>query len=272
MRNIALTTAATALFAATSYGDVSYSMPGLVAAGEITQSNFTNQQVSVGSHWGYKITGFSYRLVPSLPLEGSVANSGKYQDENNNNTTRYSDLSVSVNGKSLISQRVSFSSLKDDVVSGTYTFSEAEVITFSEQDITFSISNTSDLVGDAGSYVIIHGEAIKSAPVPTGEFAPFDLEATDAERVYYAEKDTVPVLHYKINKIGGISTEPALEVPVNVPEVPKDNSGIGNNYNADGEKIMYDPDNKGQAKKYEDGGLIVPEDGELDIEGNGKKK
>lgn len=271
MKNIAITSAATVLLAATSYGDITYSMPGLSQAGEIKDSSRFDATVNVGENWGYKITGYSWRIVASTPVVGGFHQNGDYTDEDGSKTTLTSRLSVTIDGEEIITGSLTASSSKtnqgDDVIAtGSHTFETP--LTYTEEDIEFLITQSSQMTDDAGTYVIIHGEAIKSAPVPTGELAPFDLEATDSEKFYYAEEGTIPIIHFKVDKIGTITTEPPINVASTAPIPPRDNNGIGNNYNSDGDRIMYDPDNTGQAKKYFDGGLEVPADGELDIEGN----
>jgi len=276
MKYIALTTAATAILAATSHADITYSMPGLETYGEVTGNEILNHKVDIGDYWGYKITGYEWKLVASDPVEGSGGyhNNGRFEDSDGNIKSLSSSLSVKIGGEEIISGSLLAVSTIDNqnkAIVETKSYTYPKPVTFLEKDIEFLISQSSEMQNDSGSYVTIYGEAIKNAPIPTGDFSPFELTTTSSESFFQADRGTVPILNYRVVKDTPVTTQPPIDVTWTPPIPAKDNSGIGNNFNEAGEKIMYDPDNKGQAKKYGEGGLAIPIDGELDIEGKVKK-
>jgi len=281
MKYIALTTAATALLVANSYGDISYSVPGLATAQSQTGQNI-DQGIQLGKHWGYKVTGYSWRLVAADPEGGYHPSGGYTNDDGEQNIALSSSLNVKLNDGDLFAGSLSSqSSVTDEgaavVEEGSVTFSEGQERLFTGKEIKFSIEASSEWINDSGSYFIVHGQAIKNAPVPTGTIAPFNLETTDSASYYRAAVGTKPTIYFNIERSGTIAEEPDLVAEWSAPVLASNsgsngqtNNGLGNNLTEEGgEKVKYDPSNPGNANKVMVEKFdVTPPDGDYEANGN----
>ena len=215
MKYTALTSAATALLVANSYGDISYSMPALNDVGSASGTQI-EKNVSVGNHWQYKITGYTWQLAASNPASGTLDSDGYYLDTDGEKVSRSAELGLSVNGQTIASghtlttNRIAGEDGKIIFTGGTVTLSEPIVLT--NEQIGFVVRQQTEMSGDSGSYIQLAGVAIKSAPEPSGEIKAYNLRQTDAENYYLAAYDTVPTIAWKITKEGNTGSTPDASV------------------------------------------------------------
>jgi hypothetical protein len=280
MRTIALTSAATALLAATSYGDIIYAVPGMTAAKAVSGDNIDKTE-SRGNYWEYEVTGYSWQIVAGTPQDGEVDEDGYYVD----GKQREAEIVASLNGRTIANEtfttdkayNVERTTNLDGSVdlkyvaaskSGTVTFDEPIVV--SNELVKFIISQTTDTPGDSGTYIEVHGAAVKHTPDPSGALKPFDLDSAGAENYYLAAVGTKPDIEWTITLDGGapettpdakqLVDEWVASAPAPAPEedpdhsddscdVPKNKTNKGHGNNEDG----IDADNPGKAaEKWEE--------------------
>ncbi|MFC4993070.1 hypothetical protein [Rubritalea tangerina] len=214
MKYIALTSSVVACMIAQSYGDVSYSMPGLNDVGSVSGSQI-NKNVSVGTHWQYKITGYKWQLSAGSPLEGSVDKDGYFRNNSGAKVSRTTKMGLSINGKTIVDESWSTDRIANEeggyaTTGGTETLEEPIVI--SNQQVGFTITQDTEMSGDSGTYIQLIGVAIKQSPTPSGSISPFDLTETDAENYYIASVGDVPTINWRITKEGDTGTTPEIQV------------------------------------------------------------
>lgn len=279
MRTIALTTAATALIAATSYGDVTYSLPGLTEVKSLSGDN-TSATTDLGFHWKYVITGYKWKVSAGAPNSGSVDNEGYYLSSNGQRVTLKSELTASINGKTITTGNEYLESAKisdnvtstDPVVSdahgnklevtttysgdtitssGSVTFSKDQYIEISLENIALTVSHSGSMNAGDGTYIQFSGVAIKDTPTATGKVYPVkEGEATSKENYFLASIGTTPTIHWEIALDGEpVDFSPNPEEIQDTwkyteTEIVKNNNGHGNN--EDG----VDSSNPGKSKKH----------------------
>jgi hypothetical protein len=291
MRTIALTSAATALLAATSYGDITYSLPGLAEVKNTSGGN-SSETASLGEHWKYVITGYTWKINAGDPVNGFIDGEGYYTDAEGNRSPVSTTITASLNGQTLtrgfekfetdrITTSVDSSTTSEKLngnkyevtytangtitsVGGTVDF-EAEGIDFVEvalDDVNLTVSESGSMIASAGSYIQFTGVAIKDTPNATGKLYPIrDGEQTTADSYYLTEVGKTPTIYWEI-ALNGESVnytpqpdEITGEWEYILTTIEKNNNGHGNNIDG------VDVSNPGKSKKhfYDPSGLIDDE-------------
>lgn len=245
MKTLVATVALATFLTADSQADLVFCAPGMSSHEPFTGSSI-NETVDLGEHWRYVVTGVEWRLSAGLPENGKL-DGADLVTRNNQDFIGESNLSVSVGGRSILSGARLIADSIDDFSSGAVEF--AEPIEFASEDVKFAISQSSNMVGDHGSYVVIKGYSVVLPPEPIG--------SVDAEKVVSLNNDLCTI-SWTIKRSGARAYAPALPDPQGytvVDATTATNRGHGNN--ADG----VDADNPGRAAEvWRDRGLIISDD------------
>lgn len=280
MRTIALTSAASALLAATSFADITYSLPGLSEVRTISGAN-ASDTTSLGEHWNYVITGYTWKINAGDPVNGFIDGEGYYTDAAGDRSSVSTSITASLNGRTLTQGFESFSSdrittdfdttytsekLNGNKYEVTYTANgtitsvggsvdfESEGIDFVEvslDDVDFTISESGSMIASAGSYIQFTGVAIKDTPNATGKIFPIsDGETTTADSYYLTEVGKTPTIYWEIALNGeAVDYTPQPnditgEWEYTLTTIEKNNNGHGNNIDG------VDVSNPGKSKKH----------------------
>ncbi len=204
MKYIALTSAATALLVANSYGDITFAAPGMESASSVTGTDIKHSE-ALGLFYEYEITGLEWQLSAGTPTGSDTIIKGN-GDFHQGDTSRESTLTVTIAGRTILgpggdasTATLTATSIYDKS-SGTVTLSEPFVV--KAADINLLIEQTSEMTGDGSSYVAIKGVCLKNPPVPVG-----DLEVSATVR-----EGATPQCYWVIRREGVYGTAPSFSV------------------------------------------------------------
>lgn len=234
VKTIASCCAIVAACLGTANADFTISAPGFSAPYRTTELS-KSWNNNLGSQWRYVIVGYTYRLNAGTPNGGKVTGNGelryKVGERAYPGETRFS---VSVNGKTIVSQSHRCNMISQ--TSGTVTYKLDAPLVITDQMVNVSFDYESNMIG-TGDYITFHGYSLLAPPVPSGS-----LVAPS-----YVRSGGFPTLEWNINRsyedkiVDIVITEPEVEQESSNSGHVKSNNGHGNN--ADG----IDVSNPGKA-------------------------
>lgn len=203
MKNIAITSAATVLMTTAAFSadeaSITYAAPGLDEQVTIDGMS-TTQTISLGKHFEYELSGVEWQLGSGDPGNGWNGGNGNFNKVDNSWPTGSASLSVTVNGKSVLSG-ASLSTTNIGTSAGSsITFDEPVII--SDDTVDIVITYKTDMPGQSATFVSIKGTCLKDPPIPTG-----DLEVSPIVR-----EGATPQVYWAISREGVYGTTPAISV------------------------------------------------------------
>ena len=256
MKTLVATVAIATFLTVESRADLIFCAPGMSIHEPYTGSSI-NETVNLDEHWRYVVTGIEWRLSAGIP-EGGKLDGADLGTRNNRDFIGQSSLSINSSAGSLLSGASLVADSIDDYNSGEVEFSTP--IVFENEDVKFTLIQSSNMLGDHGSYVVIKGYSVALPPEPIGTI--------DAEKVVAVGSEYCTI-NWTIKRSGVRSYAPSLpdQEGYTVVDATRSNRGHGNN--ADG----VDADNPGNAAQvWRDRGHTISDDnfsGEDNDEGGG---
>lgn len=182
MKKLTSTLALTALLASPTYADVIFAAPGMDEAqsyeGLNIQSGYSTQKkIEIKDYWSYEITGINWQLSAGTPFDGQLGSNGKLETKWGTAYPGASTLQLS-DGNSWLVSNAQFNhgtnplpQYLTDKNSGSISFATPKSYPphpTTGKNLTFDLRQVTNMNDDGGSYVQVHGVAIKSAPAPYG--------------------------------------------------------------------------------------------------------
>lgn len=162
------------LLTATSQADLTYNAPGLPTPGKMSGLLLElSETVHLGHHWRYEITGYDWRIVAGNPTGALIKTDGTFTTLLGSLFTATTVLRSTIEGDGILTNATLLASHKDDEASESHTFNTPMV--YKDQAVSINFIQISNMLGDEGSFLNLHGVAIKDPPVPTGEITITDI-------------------------------------------------------------------------------------------------
>jgi len=250
------TCALIAVSATMTHADLTFTAPGMTNPYLTTQLN-KNWTGSLDTYWKYIITGYEYRIYAGVPNGGKVSGSSLRYKSGSSSFPGLTNVSVNINGRSILSGSLSTSSINGTTGLISHNFSSPIIL--QNQSISPVFSYSTNMIG-GGDYITIHGSALNAPPIPIGTLiAPS-----------YVRDGGKPTLQWFITK--SLSNEVVAVVIAPQTDIESSNSGSGKSNNGHGNNLDgIDSSNPGKSaarwasKGYYDtdyNGDGIPEDDE----------
>jgi hypothetical protein len=216
------TCALIAVSATMTHADLTFTAPGMTTPHLNTQlsKNWTD---SLDTYWKYIITGYEYRIYAGVPNGGKVSGTGSLRYKTGSSDfPGLTNVSVSVNGNSILSGSLSTSSISG--TTGLVSHSFSSPIILENQSISPAFSYSTNMIG-GGDYIKIHGSALTAPPIPIGTLiAPS-----------YVRDGGKPTLQWFITK--SLSNEVVVVMIAAQTDIESSNSGSGQSNNGHGNNV-----------------------------------
>lgn len=234
-----------ALFTFNAQADIVVCAPSMSAHQEILGHSI-NKSIDLGEHWRYVVTGVEWRLNAGTPIDGKIKGTDLLT-KNNQYFTGSTTLSLSIGSKSIIHGASLMADSIDDYSSGEETFDEPIVL--ENQNVVLNCLQSSNMVNDHGSYVVLKGYSVELPPEPIGNL--------EADKVVAVGSEFCNI-SWTIKRAGVRAYAPDLPDPGDYTVVDaKQPTNKGHGNNADG----VDADNPGKAAQvWRDKGHIISDD------------
>jgi hypothetical protein len=249
MKIIVTTVALATFLAVDSRADLAYSAPGMDSYA--TKSGLTvSETVDLGDYWKYQVTGIKWRLVAATPDGGFVRTNGNLvKGDGKSSFTGHSSMSVSVNGTVIIPSNSANLTCDHitDYIDGDLDF---EPIVIDEGSVSVVFNQSTNMIGDAGSYAVVKGIGLRQAPGPVGT-----ITATSKT----GSSDEYCSLNWTISRSDGM--DETIDIPDTEVEFVVTSPDKGHGNNVDG----VDSDNTGKATQAwnDRNGILAANDAEL---------